>query len=263
MPYIPTRHRIRSIIFQSSLSDFTLHDKVRNIVETDPRFNESFLVSGDKLDRFSIHGLNQIGEISFIQGASQLTKRDELKDCVIHPHFLIIEFRLGDKNLVDALLLKLRRFITKFKAPKEKVDEDDELFCKVSTFLLTLRSGFHEFFVVTDSAIESARSCNYFEDYAGALVELQALSVIPKIFTGSITAEEYDVYDLDTHKVNFYKEKKFRQKCVLHNNSKLWLDSRYLIKNKSGDTDLVLHVKWSRKLQKHLIGFVEEVPKSS
>jgi hypothetical protein len=58
----------------------------------------------------------------------------------------------------------------------------------------------------------------------------------------------------------FYKNQKFKKKCILHGEKKHMLNHRFIIHSEKGDTRLLLHVKWLPKARKHLIGFIEELP---
>ncbi len=257
---VPTRHKIESILFISSLSAFTLRQRVSELVEGDPKLNNSFLVTDDKFDKFSIAGLDQVGEIRFILDGSTIKNHEELKGVGFGTQFLIIEYRVGDKHIVNCFLQKLKRHLSKHELAK-KEPEEPEMFMNVPMFFLSLRTFLAKDFLISDSAIESARSCVSFDDVGTILMELETLSNMPRLLNG----EDNDVEDFDDHAkasshMLFYQNQKFKKKHVLHYGKKHILDHRFIIHSEKGDTRLLLHVKWLEKARKHLIGFIEELP---
>jgi hypothetical protein len=258
---VPTRHKIESILFISSLSAFTLRQRVSELVEGDPKLNNCFLVSDDKFDKFSIAGLDQVGEIRFILDGSSIKESLELNGVDPGTQFLILEYRVGDKHLVTSLLQKLKRYLTKFPLPKSQDPEEPENLKNIPMFFLSLRTFLASDFIISDSAIESARSCVSFDDVATVLMELETLSNMPRLLNG----EDNDVFDFDEHAkasshMLFYQNQKFKMKQILHFGKKHILDHRFIIHSEKGNTRLLLHVKWLPKARKHLIGFIEELP---
>ena len=260
---VPTRHKIESILFISSLSAFTLRQRVSELVEGDPKLNNCFLVSDDKFDKFSIAGLDQVGEIRFILDGSTIKESLELNGVDPGTQFLIIEYRVGDKHLVTCLLQKLKRYLTKFPLSKSQEPEEPENLKNIPMFFLSLRLFLDKELIITDSAIESSRSCVSFDDMGSALADLQILTSLPKILNGEDTNIEdfFDHSDVSGHLI-LYRERNFAMKRILYFGKKHTLDHRFIIKSEKDKTRLLLHVKWLPKARKHLIGFVEELPRS-
>lgn len=262
---VPTRHKIEQHVFISSLSAFALRQRVYELVEKEPKLNESFLVSDDKFDKFSIAGLDQVGEIRFILDGSTIKNRDEFKGVELGTQFLIIEYRVGDKHIVSVLLQKLKRYITKFELAKKqesKEPEEPEMFVNMPMFFLSLRAFLPKDYIISDSAIESSRYCVGFEDIGSALTELQALSMMPKFLSGEATTEDFDVYNMSTGRMQFYRNQNFKKKCILHNGKKHFMNHRFFINSENCQTSLLIHVKWLPKARKHLIGYIEELSRS-
>jgi hypothetical protein len=128
-------------------------------------------------------------------------------------------------------------------------------------FFLSLRAYLQKEFIITDSAIESSRSCVSFDDMGSTLADLQILTAIPKLLNG----EDPFIEHLDDHAktashVQFYRDQNFNQKRILHLGKKHMLNHRFIIYSEKSNTRLLLHVKWMPKSRKHMIGFVEELP---
>ena len=258
---VPTRHKIESTLFISSLSAFTLRQRVHELVEQDPKLNNCFLVTDDKFDKFSIAGLDQVGEIRFILDGSTIKNREELKGVGFGTQFLIVEYRVGDKHIVTCLLQKLKRHLSKYELAK-KEPEEPEMLVNIPMFFLSLRAYLPKDYIISDSAIESSRYCVTFEDIGSALTELQALSMMPKFLSGEATTEDVDVYDMSAGRMQFYRNQNFKKKCILHNGKKHFMNHRFIINSENCETRLLIHVKWLPKARKHLLGFVEELPRS-
>ena len=258
---VPTRHKIESTLFISSLSAFTLRQRVSELVEGDPKLNNCFLVADDKFDKFSIAGLDQVGEIRFILDGSSIKNREELTGIDVGTQFLILEYRVGDKQIVNCLLQKLKRYLSKYEMAKKQEPEEPEMLQNVPMFFLSLRTFLASDFIISDSAIESARSCVSFDDVGTTLMELETLSNMPRLLNGEDTeVEDFDEHAKASSHMLFYQNQKFKKKCILHGGKKHILDHRFIIHSEKGDTRLLLHVKWLPKVRKHLIGFIEELP---
>jgi len=259
---VPTRHKIESILFISSLSAFTLRQRVSELVEGDPKLNNCFLVSDDKFDKFSIAGLDQVGEIRFILDGSTIKDSLELNGVDPGTQFLILEYRVGDKHLVTSLLQKLKRYLTKFPLPKSQDPEEPENLKNIPMFFLSLRAYLQKEFIITDSAIESSRSCVSFDDMGSTLADLQILTAIPKLLNGEDPFIEHleDDHSKTASHVQFYRDQNFNQKRILHFGKKHMLNHRFIIYSEKSNTRLLLHVKWLPKVRRHLIGFIEELP---
>jgi len=128
-------------------------------------------------------------------------------------------------------------------------------------FFLSLRTYLYREFIITDSAIESARSCVSFDDLGSTLADLQILTAIPKLLNGEDPLiENFDDHAKTSSHIHFYRNRNFNQKRILHFGKKHTLDHRFIINSEKSETRLLLHVKWLPKARKHMIGFIEELP---
>ena len=117
---VPTRHKIESNLFISSLSAFTLIQRLSELIEQEPELNNSFLVRDEgNFVKFSIAGLEQVGEIRFNLDDPTVKNQEEFKGIDLGTQFVTLDYRVGDKHLVRFLLQKLKRYLTKFELKKK------------------------------------------------------------------------------------------------------------------------------------------------
>jgi hypothetical protein len=216
---------------------------IRSLLETfvagDPRFAGSF-ITGRLPSQFQIHGFNQSGMIVINQ-------------CNIeNVQMVMIDYRSGDKELVQYLINRLGTAVVEHKGTESKQDVMD--FCEsVSKFFERLQQKqLEQNCLVTESAIESARECG-FQDFEQLSVAIADTKGVRKRLMQS--PPHSFSYRLALRK---YRAKPAYVKTILYKDQKVVLDQ--IIQVTSGDGELVLsvHCKWDLEECRLVIGLVTE-----
>lgn len=255
IPPVPTRHKIQTRAFQTSMTEEALYNLISRIVESDPSFNHSFVVPGKDFEKFTLCGLEQYGDISFMQGNVSLDQRNELSEHVVSLNSLIVEYRQGDSLLLNRLIRKMGKKLNEY--PQAKKEEEMEMLSSLPMFFLSIRGSILNEFLIPESVVESARRCFLFDDIPTLFSELQVLSRIPHIIEGSSVPDDLDMH-IPRSRINFYRNQKFAKVRVLYKGKKYQMDNRFVVKSEKTGHELMLYVKWVPRLRKLMIGYVVE-----
>jgi hypothetical protein len=226
-------------IYITKLKPSVIRAHVELLVGSDPRFAGSF-ITGRLPSQFQIHGFNQSGMIVVNQ-----CKMNNLD-------MVMIDYRMGDKKLVQYLMGKFGTAVVEHKSNESKQDIMD--FCEsVSKFFERLQSrNSEQKCLVTESAIESARECCFqdFEQLSTAIADTDGTRVW--LMQSPPHAATYRAA------LKRYRAKPAYVKTILYKDQKVVLDQ--IIQVTSGDGELVLsvHCKWDLEECRLVIGLVTE-----
>ena len=217
---------------------------IRSLIESfvggDSGFAGSF-ITGRLPSQFQIHGFNQAGMIVINQCNFE------------NVQMVMIDYRLGDKALVEYLVKKMGPALIEHKGTESKQEVMD--FCEsASKFFERLQQKYNydQSVFVTESAIESARECGFqdFNELALALSEIIPLRIAlmhcPK------SSEKYQIA------LNKYKAEPAFCKTILFKDEKMFLDQIVQVKSGDGELVLSLHCKWNLEECCLVIGLVTE-----
>jgi hypothetical protein len=227
-------------IYITKLKPAVVRSLVESFVNGDPRFVGSF-TTGRLASQFQIHGFNQSGMIVLNQ-----CKMNNLD-------LVMIDYRLGDKELVQYLVHRLGTAVVEHKGTESKQDVMD--FCESAAKFferLQQRVPNDPKCLVTESAIESARECCFqdFEQLSQAIFETHGtwLEIMHCPRTGPRFRVAFERY----------RAKSAYVKTILYKDQKVVLDQ--IIQVTSGDGELVLsvHCKWDLEECRLVIGLVTE-----
>jgi len=230
----PTQLEIRQC--ETPLSAERFRDRLEALVNTEPAFNNSFLV-GKYAEGLRIGGLDQHGDILIRHHAVAEGK-------TVH-----LEFRLGDASLVAKIY---GCFSPDLKLVGPKDEGDDEPFPNLGHFLDSLRmSKLRQSIIIADSAINGAMDCG-FDEYDEILEEL----VFLKLMNGFAKVHGYREHK-DRHRYLQAKRIHKRPHVALHQGMKTPLPHRSHIRSLKFDTVLRLHFA-ALPRNRFMIGFVDE-----
>jgi hypothetical protein len=226
-------------IYITKLTPAVIRSLFESFVGGDPRFAGSF-ITGRLPSQFQIHGFNQSGMIVINQCNME------------NVQMVMIDYRLGDKELVQYLVNRLGTAVVEHKGTESKQEVMD--FCEsVSKFFERLQQRhLDEKCLVTESAIESARECCFqdFEQLSLAILDTNGtrleLMHCPKKGSRYKAALER------------YRAKPAYVKTILYKDQKVVLDQ--IVQVTSGDGELILsvHCKWDLEECRLVIGLVTE-----
>jgi hypothetical protein len=227
-------------IYITKLKPHIIRSLIESFVAGDPGFAGSFS-TGRMAGQFQIHGFNQSGMIVFTQ-------------CNIEKlQLLMIDYRLGDKELVQYLVRKLGPAIVEHKGTESKQDIMD--FCESAAKYferLQQRQSYDPSVYVTESAIESARECG-FQDFNLLSVAIgETIPVRLALMHCPHSTEKY------AKALNAYKADPAYCKTILFKDEKVFLDQVVQVKTKDGELVLSVHFKWDLEECQMIIGWVTE-----
>ena len=236
----PKELTLDNSIYITKLKPSVIRSHVELLVGSDPRLAGSF-ITGRIPSQFQIHGINQAGMIVINQ-----CKMNNLD-------MVMIDYRLGDKKLVQHLVSKFGTALVEHRGNKSKQDVSD--LCETTAKFferLQLRVPNDPKCLVTESAIESARECCFqdFEQLSQAIFETQGtwLEIMHCPRKGSRFRAAFERY----------RAKRAYVKTILYKDQKVVLDQ--IVQVKSGDGELILsvHCKWDLEECRLVIGLVTE-----
>ena len=227
-------------IYITKLKPSVIRSLIESFVGGDPGFAGSF-TTGRLASQFQIHGFNQSGMIVVNQ-----CRMDNID-------LVMIDYRLGDKELVQYLVRKMGPALVEHKGTESKQDIMD--FCESAAKYferLQQKQNYDPSIFVTESAIESARECG-FQDFSELSLAIgETIPIRIALMHCPRSSEKYRMA------LNRYKAKPAYCKTILFKDEKVFLDQ--VVQVKSGDGELVLsvHFKWDLEETQLVIGLVTE-----
>ena len=226
-------------IYITKLKPAVIRSHVELLISSDRRFAGSF-ITGRIPSQFQIHGFNQAGMIVINQ-----CKMNNLD-------MVMIDYRLGDKKLVQYLVGKFGTALVEHRGAESKQDAMDCCESTAKFFERLQKRHYEPMCLVTESAIESAREC-CFQDFGQlSLAIADTNGARMQLLHGSRKGPMY------LAAINQYRAKPAYVKTILYKDQKVVLDQ--VVQVKSGDGELVLsvHCKWDLEECRLVIGLVTE-----
>lgn len=244
MPTPPeiTPSAIRSTVHFTRLTAAELHRKIEVACRTRPALNHCILIS-DEGGKTSIHHLYQTGEVTFRHQS------------LLSDYYVTIEYRSADFLFVRLLKRELSALLQLSEPIKGKLAEPS-MFESLGKCLQYLPKLFPDDLVVTESAIESARQCD-FDAYECVITYLALFVKIRPHLAGIISEPSITPSHIDD-----YQKVGLSKRVILHRGAKLGLSRFIKIEGQVSSQALHLYFAWDSKTQKHLIGWVEVAPQN-
>ena len=236
-PHPTTHSAIRTSAHRSPLSAPELIARVEHAIETSAALNHCFAIIRSH-DKISIQNLNQAGEI--------LIKHHT--GCSFN--FVSFEYRSADFTFVRRLKQELSASLQLSEPIKGSLAEP-KMFESLGKFIQFIPKFFVNKLSVTESAIESARQCE-FDNYEGIIPELEAFLKIRDIIAGKSWEPE-----ITPEQIENYQKVHQDGRLILHRGKKLYLTQYLKVASHNDRMDLRIYFKWEPQFKKHLIGGVE------
>ena len=222
--------------YTTTLTPVSLRQRLEEATATEPMLNESFL-SESPHGGLVVSGLHQIGDI--VVALSGDSRRQTAT----------VEFRKGDRALVQKLLTRLGR---DFRKAKPAPGMECLPFENLAQFLQFLRrSPISRRIVIAESAIDSALLCG-----SDAMTELvEALDFVKD--SAELRPSDPST-DLEKRiRLNQFRIPARRPFVILHAGQKLRLSRRLRVPHPLGGPALILHFAPLPR-NRHLLGYVAE-----
>ncbi len=238
-PHPTTHSAIRTSAHRSPLSAPELMAQVERAIETSPALNHCFAIIRSQ-EKISVQHLNQAGEI--------LIKHHT--GCSFN--FISFEYRSADFTFVRRLKQELGTAL-QLSAPIKGSLSEPKMFESLGKFVQFIPKFFLHDFIVTESAIESARHCE-FDNFEDIVPELEAFGKIRETISGKSWNPE-----ITPEQISNYQRIHQDKRLILYRGKKLYLSQYLKIASHHDRADLRIYFKWEPKLKRHLIGWVEMV----
>ena len=241
-PHKTTGSPIRSITFRSSLTREQLLEKVEQTIQDKPALNHCFVIERSKR-LISVQHLNQSGEF--------LIKHDE----VLSNNFVTIEYRTADFRIARVLKRELCLALELSEPNTEGLNEPAS-FGSLAEFLQWVPKFFGDELLITASAVESARHCE-FKDFEEIYPGLKVIIGISDHLAGRKTDIKHTLELMAQHQNDSESTR-----VILHQNQRYFLNQYVKIRSTYENQTIRLYYQWSKRLRKCLIGWVEYAPQS-
>ena len=236
-PHPTTHSAIRSTTHRSPLTAPELVSQIEHALTNNPTLNHCFMVC-PSAERISLQRLDQAGEILLkhhVGGAS---------------NFISFEYRSADFTFVRRLKQELSTPLQLSERIKGSLAEP-KMFESLGKFIQFIPKFFVNKLSVTESAIESARQCD-FDNYEGIIPELEACLKMRDIIAGKSWEPE-----ITPEQIENYQKVHQDGRLILHRGKKIYLTQYLKIASHHDRMDLRIYFKWEPQFKKHLIGWVE------
>jgi hypothetical protein len=241
-PHSTTYSAIRTSVHRTPLSAAEAITQVHKIIEESSAFNHCFVVA-ECAEKISIQHLNQTGEVRIIHSAG------------VTFNFVSFEYRSSDFSFVRRLKQALIGPLQLSEPIKGSLGEP-RMFQSLGKFVQFIPKFFHTGFIVTESAIESARRCE-FDNYEDIIPEFEIFLKI----RDNINGKKWDP-EITPERINNYQMVRSDQRLILHRGVKVKLSRYFEIPCPHENATLRIYFKWDLKSKKHLIGWLERVRQS-
>ncbi len=236
-PHPTTHSAIRTSAHRSPLTAPELINRVEHAIEINPALNHCFAVIRSN-EKISIQHLNQAGEILIKHHTGGAF------------NFISFEYRSADFTFVRRLKQELNTTL-QLSGPIKASLSEPKMFESLGKFIQFVPKFFLHDFIVTESAIESARLCE-FDNFEDIVPELEAFGKIRDTISGKSWNPE-----ITPEQIQNYQRVHQDKRLILYRGTKLYL-SQYLKINSHHDrAELRIYFKWEPKQKRHLIGWVE------
>ena len=241
-PHSTTHSAIRTTVHRTPLSASEAIALINQVIQESPAFNHCFIVT-ECAEKISIQHLNQTGEVRIIHSPG------------VTFNFISFEYRSSDFPFVRRLKQELVAPL-KLSEPIKGSMGEPRMFQSLGKFVQFIPKFFHTGFIVTESAIESARRCE-FDNYEDIIPEFE---IFVKI-RDNINGKKWDP-EITPERITNYQMVRRDQRVILHRGVKVKLSRYFEIACPSENAALRIYFKWEPKSQKHLIGWLERVRQS-